>query len=324
MWNRDLMIAGFMMMLLVTVTDAGAQCFASAGNPIGGSVNLGVMQKNGLRMMSLYRYHFASGYFSGDDRYTGNNRPLSSANYNYAGLLMGYGITERLSGEMEMGYYFNKTQRYRLSEHKLRGYGISSTLISMKYALYQNPDKRFEVTGAAGVSIPFSRQFLRVNGVELPIDLQPSAASYGIALQTYVIKENSFKSIRFFWVSRYEKHFRNPQGYVFGTIFNTALFFSRHFVIGQGMAKDWTLILQGRYQMKSQNIRYDLPVAASGGQMVIVAPQINCSLHERWNLSLMFEKPVYQRYKGIQLGQNYAWVFTFSRDINLDQKQTNR
>jgi hypothetical protein len=312
MWNRALMVAGLVMMLLVNATEAGAQCFASAGNPIGGSVNLGVMQKNGLRMMSLYRYHYSAGYFNADVPYTGSNRPLSSANYNYAGLLLGYGITERLSGEMEMGYYFNKTQRYRLSDQTLRGYG-----------LYQNPDNRFEVTGAAGVSIPFSRRFLRVGGVELPIDLQPSAASYGIVLQTYVIKENSFKSVRYFWVTRYEKHFRNPQGYVFGTLFNTSLFFSRHFVFGQGIAKDWTLILQGRYQWKDGNIRYDLPVAASGGQIVIIAPQINCSLHERWNLSLMFEKPVYQNYKGIQLGQNYAWVFTLSRDINLDQKQTN-
>ncbi|HRZ42364.1 MAG TPA: hypothetical protein P5228_06635 [Bacteroidales bacterium] len=320
MSNRLLISILLPVTFLFATGNAEAQCFASSGNPVGGSGNLGVMEKKGLRVMTTYRYHLASRYFSGDELYHEDNRTLSSANYNFQGLLLGYGLTKRLSLEAEGGYYYNKTQRYRLSQLSLRGYGLSTALVSIKYALYQNKDQRFEFTGAAGVNIPFSRTLMSVDGVTLPVDLQPSTSSFGITLQTYLIKENSFRALRFFWVNRYERNFENPQGYVFGSIFNSAAFITRHFVFGQGALKDWTLILQARYQSKNQNIRNDNIVDASGGRMFVVSPQINLSINETWNISLMYEKPLYQYYHGVQLGADYAVVVNLSRDLSLQKK----
>lgn len=320
MLNRLLIISILLISLVFSAGNAKAQCFASSGNPVGGSGNMGVMDKQSLRVMTTYRYHLASDYFQGSERYNENNRPLSSANYNFQGLLLGYGLTDRLSLEAEGGYFYNKTQRYRLSEYSLTGYGLSTALVSMKYAMYQNKDQRFELTGAAGINIPFSRTLMSVNGVTLPVDLQPSTSSYGFTLQSYLIKENSFKAIRFFWVNRYERNFENPQGYVFGTIFNSAAFFTRHFVFGEGKMKDWTLILQARYQSKNQNIRNGNTIEASGGRILFVSPQVNLSINEIWNISLMYEKPVYQYYHGVQLGASYAFALNLSREFSLQKK----
>lgn len=298
-----------------------AQCFASAGNPMGGSANMGVMSKNSLRVMTFYRYQYASDYFEGAERYhEGPARIYSSANYNYAGALLGYGISDKISAELETGYFLNKSVNYRSeSLGQQTGYGLSNALLSMKYALYHNTDNRFEITGAAGVNIPYSQKLQRVDGTVLPYDVQPSTSSFGIVLQSYMIKENSFKSIRYFWVNRYDKNFTNPDGYLFGSVFSSSAFFSRHFIFGQGAAKDWTLIIQLRFQNIGPNEGYK--EEASGGRSLTLSPQINCSLKEKWNLSFLFEKPIYQYYHGIQLGVNYALLFNIARDIQLGKKQ---
>lgn len=320
MWSKLWFCAFLALASLLQTKNLHAQCFATSGNPVGGAANLGVMDKGTLRVMTYYRYHFGSRYYQGDQRYDGPSSPLSSANYNYQGLLLGYGLGEKLSVEAEGGYFYNKTQKYRLSDYQLRGYGLSNVLVSMKYALYQNLDQRFEITGAAGVNIPFSRSLLKVDGVTLPVDLQPSTASYGLAFQVYLIKENSFRALRYFWINRYEVNFVNPQGYLFGNIFNSSAFVSRHFVFGEGKLKDWTFILQLRYQHKGQNQRDGSPVQASGGEMVMIAPQVNCSIFESWNISLLYEKPLYQYYLGTQLGMDYAFLINIVHDFNLKKE----
>lgn len=314
-----LMIIPLVMIMMGTGNNLRAQCFASAGNPVGGAANMGVMDKHSLRVMAFYRYHFASDWFSGDVQYHGPKRIYSSANYNYLGITLGYGLANRLSAELETGYYVNKSVCYSKTNHVQSGNGMSNALLSMKYALYQNPDKHFEVTVAGGLSAPFGREFQRVDGIVLPDDVQPSNASYGVAFQSYMIKENSFKSIRYFWVNRFDKHFANPRGEVFGSTFNTSAFVSRHFVFGQGGFKDWTLILQLRYQYRGQNVIQSTEriIESSGGQMVYFAPQVNCSIREKWNISLMYELPVWQYYNGTQLGANYAFLLNFARDFSL-------
>jgi hypothetical protein len=294
-----------------------AQCFASPGNPVGGAENMGVMSKNYLRIMSFYRYHQADKYYKKDAPYKGMMETVDKAFFNYCGFIVGYGITDRLSMETEMGYFLNKTQIYLSNEDVLRGFGFSNINAGLKYALYQNSDKRLEWTVAAAGKVPLSNEFQRVNGVELPVDLQPSTASYGFVLQSYLIKENSFDAWRVFLINRFEKNYENPNKYLFGNSVSTSAFFSKHYIFGNGSLKDWTIILQARHQFQEKNIRNGKTVDASGSHIVFLAPQLNCSIKEKWNLSLMFEKAVYRYYNEVQLGADYSVSFHLSRDINL-------
>jgi hypothetical protein len=316
-------VCGLLLMLVLLPTDVFGQCFASGGNPMGGSGNMGVMNKRALRTLVFYRYHYGSTYFEGDKVYEGSARLYQNADYHYTGLLLAYGLTDRLTVEFEGGYYPSKTVRYRIADLTQRGFGLSNGVTSLKYAFRQNHEKRFELSGAAGVAVPFRSEFQRDGGVVLPDDVQPSNASLGLVAQTYLIKENSFTSMRFFWVNRYEHYFANPRGDVFGAALNSAVFVSRHFVFGQGGFKDWTAIVQVRYQYKGQTVQRETGniTQASGGQSVVVVPQINCSIHETWNISLLIEKPVYQYYNGIQIGADYALLLTVARDFNLKKKQ---
>lgn len=294
-----------------------AQCFTTSGNPVGGTTNMGIMDKNTLRMTLFYRFSCSDQYFQGNKEYTGNIGVLQKASYNYLGFLSGYGLTNRLTIEAEAGYYLNKTQVYYIEDTELTGRGLSNLVISLKPRLYYHPDKRFEVSCALGANIPFSTEMQQVNGVTLPIQVQPSSGSYGLVFQSFLIKENSFRAIRFFWVGRMEKYFKNRQDYVPGTLYLNSLFFSKHFVFEQWKLKDWTFILQLRNQITDFAARSNQDIGASGNFLLFLIPQVNLALGEHWNVSALVDIPVYRYYHGIQLANKSAFVLTMIRDFSF-------
>lgn len=308
-----------LIIIIISQERAVAQCFATPGNPVGGAENIGVMMKNHLRIQSSFRYHLASNYYKGSQIYQGDKRTLDKAYFNYGGLMAAYGITNQLTLEVDAGYFFNKTQEYLKWDGSLTGSGFSNISAMLKYALYQDMLNRVEFTMAAGGKIPLSTEYQRVDGVVLPIDLQPSTASYGIKAQTFLVKENSVGSWRIFWINRYEKNFENPYNFIFGDLFSSAIFYSKHTHLNiSERFKHWTLIMQARYEYNDQNTRNKQTVPASGGHMVVIAPQINCSIDQKWNLSVLFEKAIYRYYNNIQLGGNYSIGVQLSRDIPIN------
>ena len=222
--------------------------------------------------------------------------------------------------ETEGGYYFNKTQVYKINDQKLTGNGFSNVVLSLKPRLYYNADKRFEMSCALGTNIPFSRTLQQVDGVTLPIDLQPSTGSYGLVFQSFIIKENSFKAVRFFLATRIEKYFENKRDYLFGTLYSNSFYFSRHFVFEKMKLKDWTIILQLKNQIKEKNIRKNQTVDASGSCLFFLVPQINLSVQEKWNISILTDIPVYQYYNEIQLGNTASFAINIIRDFSFNNK----
>ena len=307
-------------LILLTGNRLQAQCFASAGNPIGGTANMGVMDKNTLRMALFHRFSYSNKYKKEDDAYTGSSGILDHAFYNYSGWLIGYGLTDWLTLETEGGFYENKTQVYLWNDQKLTGNGLSNAVISLKPRLYYSTTKRFEISCALGANIPFSRNMKEVDGVVLPIDLQPSTGSYGLVFQTFLIKENSFRAYRLMFTHRFETYFANTDNFLFGNLYQTSIYFSRHFVFDDRKLKDWTLILQLKNQFKEHNFRDGIVVNASGNLLFYVVPQVNLSLREKWNISLLADIPVYQYYNGIQLSNRGALGLSIVRDFKLGEQ----
>ena len=298
-----------------------AQCFASAGNPIGGTANMGVMDKNALRTAVFYKFAYSGKYHQGNRNYTGQGAVLNYAWYNYSGWLVAYGISDKLTIETEGGYFINKSQNYEINNSTLSGNGLSNAVVSIKPRLFYNPDKRVEISCALGANIPFSLEPQIKDGVRLPIDIQPSTGSFGIVFQSFFIKENSFNAIRFLLTNRIEKYFLNNQDYLFGNLYSTSFYFSRHFIFNQLKLKDWTLILQLKNQIKDKNYREGNIVTASGSFLLFLGPQINLALNNKWNISLLGEIPLYQNYNDIQLANNYAFVFSLVRDFQLNKAE---
>jgi hypothetical protein len=299
---------------------AVAQCFASPGNPVAGSTNLGILDPHIFRAIGFYQFSASDRYYEG--RYPSDYDPagaISSAYYNYTGLSIGYGLTRRFSIETELGYFFNKTQEYKYIDHRLTGSGMSNAVISGKYNLYQDLVRRTELTLTAGPKLPFSTRPQVVDGVELPIDVQTSTGNFGAVAQMFFVKEFDAISARFILIGRYENNFtENRQGYRFGDAWITSIFLSKHLANPwTGLTKDLTLILQGRYEYRRQNTRHGQPVTYSGSKLFFVSPQLNYNLNYIWNFSVIFDVPVYQYYNGIQLANRFAVTLTVARDIGF-------
>jgi hypothetical protein len=293
---------------------AGAQCL-SAVNPMGGNYNLLVQEKKTLRFISFYRYNFGDRYFEGDQRSDFNL--IRDANYNYAGTVIGYGVSDKITLETELGYFINKTQHYRLEPPmSLQGSGLSNSVMSLKTSLFKNNEKRFFISAGCGVKIPFSREPIIRKGVELPVEVQPTSGSYGTVTQFFIVKENTASGTRYFLTGRMEYNFRNPRDYKPGTSAYTSLFYSKHLMF-PWLKGDWTAIFQIRNELRGKDRTESGWKASSGSSILFFSPQINTLIHERWNISAIFDIPVYQYFKGTQLATRFGASLNFARDFKL-------
>jgi hypothetical protein len=308
-------IAILLLILLgLNVDHLPAQCLSSV-NPIGGSNNLLVLEKNSLRVITFYRHNYGNQFFEGDKR--SDFDLIKNANYNYAGTIIGYGLADKVTIETELGYFFNKTQHYNLTpEYTLRGNGFSNAIISAKLGLYKDNTRRLFLSSSVGAKIPFSNTPVSRDGVELPVEVQPTIGAFGLVVQSFLVKEKPATGVRYFVTNRIDLNARNKQEYKLGTSVQTSVFFSKH-LMSSWLKGDWTFIMQVRNEHRARDKTIAGWKESSGSTIFYLAPQLNHFIKEKWNVSIIFDLPLYQHFKGTQLATKYGFSLTFARDLNL-------
>lgn len=296
-------------LVLIARCSAFSQC-CSPGNPVGGSTNVGILDKKASRIISFYRYSESSGYWQGNKKSDFNF--VKNANFNYAGILLSYGLLNKLTLEAELGYYINKSQTYNIDPpYTNTGYGFSNGVFSVKYNLINKTEKPFEWTAGLGAKFPFTTQYQIVNNVELPRDVQPSTHAFGIVAQSFLYKGFSEKGLRLFFINRYEANYPDQQRFKFGNSFLSSFFISKRI-----KQSNWAVIVQARHEFRAKDVRdAGTYVNSSGGNLIFIAPQINYTIAKKWNISLLADLPVYRNYNGIQLGNKFAFALYLSKDF---------
>lgn len=303
-----------LLILMLVFNKSYSQCL-SAANPVGGTENLLTLEKNTIRVISFYKYNYGNQYF--EENKESDFNLINKAYYNYIGTTIGYGITQKFSIETETGYFINKTQQYNLSpSYSLVGVGFSNIIVSGKYGIYSNLDKRIFFSASAGIKIPSSTKPQTSNNVELPIEVQSSAGAYGVVTQAFLVQENSGKGLRYFITNRTEINQPNRQNFKIGTSLFTSIFISKH-IMNNNIKGDWTTILQIRNEIRLKNKRDDNYIQSSGSNLFFISPQVNYSLKEKWDMSLIVDIPCYQFLNGIQLATKYGITFSVARDLKL-------
>jgi hypothetical protein len=295
--------------------NGNSQCLSSV-NPVGGTDNLLVLEKNTVRVISFYKFGQGNQYYEGA-RESGFDL-ISRAYYNYLSAIAGYGLTSKLTLEIESGYFFNKTQNYNVEPaYSLTGRGLSNAVILAKHSLLTNHFNRFYITGSAGAKIPFSRELQwSENHVKLPVELQPTIGAFGAVFGASFVKEQSGKGMRYFLTNRVETHAANKEDYRPGTSVYNSLYISKH--LRQPVFKDnWTAILQIRNEIRAHDTVEGKKKVSSGSILFFVAPQLNYVLMDDWYLSGIADVPVYQHFNGTQLGAGVGFTFIVSRTFSL-------
>ncbi len=313
-------IINILIILFMSINSSYGQC-CSAGNPVGGTTNIGILDSGTVRLITFYRYSQSSGYWEGmrkSDFYF-----VKNADFNFGGLVLAYGLDNKLTIETELGYYFNKSQTYNVTpEFTNKGFGLSNAVVSLKQNLISKTEKPFEWTVALGVKFPFKTEYQIVDNVELPRDVQSSTSTYGIVAQSFLYKGIPSRSMKLFLSNRFESNTQDVKKFRYGNSLINSLFVTK-----QINNSDWTAIIQVRHEYRTKDIKNIIEnnylgflttgqvVNSSGGHLTFVAPQINYTVAQKWNISLLADIPIFRYYNGIQLGNKYSFAVYLSRDF---------
>ncbi len=289
-----------------------SQC-CSTGSPVGASVYVGVLSKNTLRVVGFYRYNYSDTYFEGSHR-TAENSALKFATYNFSGIGLGYGITKRLTLEADFGYFFNKTQQFKLIDYKETGFGLSNGGVTIKYGAYLKPAQQLEITLGAGIRYPFSFNPQMVDNVQLNRDVQPSTNAFGASGLFFFNKGFPSITLRIFSLNRYDYNFEGKDGYKYGNILMNSVFCSKKIV------KYFFGILQVRSEWKTNDQDNGSKVVNSGFWLCTLSPSLSYSIAGKWNVTALCDIPFYKSYNGKQMTPKYSFALSLSRDFNLSRK----
>lgn len=298
--------------IIISSTYSFGQC-CSAGSPVGSSIYLGTLPKNTLRVNAGYRYSLHNDYFKVSDKLEDYGF-IEQTYFNFTSLSLGYGITNRITAELDAGYFINKTQVYNILNYKPEGKGLSTGNINFKYGAYMNVVENIEMTIGAGLKFPFSTKKQYFKGAQLAFEIQPSQAAFGNNVQFFASKSWPNHSRKLFTFNKYDYTYKNKYYYQYGWLLTNSLFFSNKIV------KNLFIVIEARNELRGKDEYKDIKVNDTGSHVIIISPRIIYSISGKWNLSVLYDIPVYRKYIGTQMGLYQSIAISLTRDFSLNKK----
>lgn len=290
-----------------------SQC-CSAGSPVGASTNVGVAEKNQVKLNIFYRYSSHQDYFEGSEKRKdfGN---IDYTYFNYTGLLLGYGLSHKTTIEADAGYFINKSQIYRFpSGYILNGNGMSSGTVSVKRALYADVVNHWEITIGTGIRFPFSFERKYYNNVLLPAEIQPSTGAFGGILHLFSSKSWCDNERKLFTYNRFEYNTENKFHYRYGWSIMNSLFYSHKII------KNLIFASELRNEIKHFDERNGLQAINTGSHVIVFSPRIIYNIAGKWAISVLYDTPLYRNYQGRQMGLYQSIAVNLSHQFSLREK----
>lgn len=293
-----------------------SQCCA-AGNPVSGSGS-SENEKNVLKVSSLYMHSFSDTYFEGTEA---SDFQYKETFFDFSLFSLSYGLTKKLTLKSEIGYFYNKSEYFVLSDYERYAYGLGDAAISGNYNLYFNEETLFSISSGFSLKIPVGVADQVYENVFLPIDLQPSSGSYRYTPNISIFKgfnESKFSissdlSVEFAQAIKTER----TEKYKYGNLYLISL---------KGMYKlnkYSGLSLQIREQIREQAYNKDVIVAATGGNVLFASPSISATFKD-FNFSATYNYPIYKDLNskpGLpQLSNKYSFTLNLAYNINFNKK----
>lgn len=320
-FSFNLIVAG----IFLIIQECKAQC-CSPGNPVGGTSALGVLDKGSAKLFLNYKYGYSGNYYEG-------SKPTSSqfikdGNYNYGGINLLFGISDRLTAELETGYFLNKTQNFVegvLPEQQI-GSGITDINLGVKFNFYKNKNKELEITSGGGVKVPLGSHNQTNNGVLVPYDLQPTSGATDFIHNLFLYKGLLPLHLRFFLINRMDFKGKNKEQYRYGNFYTTSFF------ISYSLSDHWIFLTQFRSEIRERDTRPSSgngiqqkdgreSIIVTGSKKIFAIPQATYVFSKNWAASVLIDIPLYQYYNNKQLASTYAVSLSISKEFKPKNKK---
>lgn len=280
--------------LFSVITTAHSQCGCIGGAAVGGSSvfggtsNIGVLSEGTARATASIIHSYGNKYFTGS-KLASSEKVGTVEEYSavYSGLMIGYGITDKLTFDFELGFFPNKMQDF--GTYKLSGSGFSHSTIYGKYNLYSNKYDQIFWSVGLGAKLPLETDYQN-----LPQNIRTSNGAFGAVLLNYFHKGFIESEMNLIMINRIDINAENNSDYQYGTSFINSAFVTKSII------EDLTGILEIRSDVKLRDRYLDEEVMTSGWNNVILSPQINYSFSD-FNVSAFYDIPVYKYYNDTQL-----------------------
>lgn len=298
----------------LTIGKTYGQC-CSAGNPSSFALSDKVsLQAKSLQIWTTYKYGYSDKYFAGNKK---EDVPFNSpASFSYMDIKAGYGINKFITIQAETGYFFSKKQINHAPIPDDRGYGLGDLSMSIRYRFYKNTWRRIEANMVTGIRLPVGVFDQEIEGVKLPITLQPSSGSVVYTGLVSISKSLKEQDISFFASVGVElpqqiesKNFYYKYGNLYNFSVAAAYRLNKHFIPA--------VQLQGEF--RGHATREDNQVVdASGYKIIYLSPQVESEIYSNWSIRLQTDVPIYRYFNGLQLANAFKFGITLSKKINLN------
>ena len=304
-------------MLLIMQSNGFGQCCA-AGNPVNSNSLVPEGGANILGITYSHIYSISDTYYIGDKI---TDREYIETEFNFSNLSLTYGLTDKFNLITDIGYFFNKTQNFVNDDYSRYAQGLGDLNIGFSYNSYQTEDRQFSISQTFRITLPIGEFNQVYDGIELPIDLQPSSGNYkynlGIMLANRfgnsgfsLYSINSIEMAQFIETSTSE--------YKYGNLYNLSLIGAYQII------DELTSWLQIRCEIrdkaliatKSQPDIYTY-LNATGTLNLFISPQLSYTIADSWTISSQFNYPIYINVNGEQLTNKYFIQGGISKSFNL-------
>jgi hypothetical protein len=295
--------------------NAQAQCCA-AGNPISGDGSAGGTAKNVLETSIYYQHSYSDTYYNGTSK--SDYKYIDNSFYDFTSLRVAYGISNRFKVSAELGYFFSKAQVFDFGYDR-SAHGIGDLVLGVQYFAYRNPERKIDIFPSFDLTLPVGN-FDQMSGVViLPIDLQPSSGSFKYKLGLLVSKRYLMDKLAFFVSGNVEFSQRintDRTNYKYGNLYQLS-FYGSYKVVRRLTA---AIQLRGQIRDKASDSNEET-LQSTGGSYIFLSPQLRYNFWRSWNISAVFDIPVYKNTNGNQLTNKYAFSFRLSKTFNLSKSK---
>lgn len=293
---------------------APAQC-CGAGSPVAVSAADKKIRKNHLMLALDYRHSASKDYFQESKRFEGEFwGMLSDASYDFVSLSVGYGITNWLTVQTQLGYYINKSENFKNPQlPDASVYGLSDWAVSANFLAYENQQIGLQLVPFLSVKFPVGKFDCEQNGVKLPISMQPSSGSYKYTVGTFFYSNLSPKyyltaNLFYEYAQRIvSKNFNYKYGNLIFANVSTHYRIMPFFTLGVTVSYEYMGNARDGYGVLSQT-DYHLLKAAP---LLIFRPL------KDFHILCSAELPLWRHVGGLQMSNQWAMQVKLVYDINL-------
>ena len=294
----------------ISYSSNGQCCTAGNPNSVSCSSNL---NKKSLSLALNHRYSYSDQYYLGSRKI--DYSYFKEVYFHFSTLNVSYGITDKLTTSLEIGYFESKSRV--LNDIKAKAFGLGDAIMGLQYGISVSP--KFNLIPALDLTLPIGKFDFVEGNVLYPIDFQPSAGSYriGFGINGQVLHQKAKWNSSFFAKMSYSLPVISDlvQYYKYGNLYNLGVSLSRS--LSDKINLSLTTIYELRSRAKSSK---DFVIQSTGGQMLFLGLRPSIQLGKGWSTYVELNLPVFKSMNGRQLTNKYMLTIGLHKVMGLEKK----